>query len=267
MTARRIKLHGFNNLIKSLSLSFYEFCYAETPKDRIDYIAGLDERYDADHLTRLLTETAETIGATVLHVSGQDYEPQGASVTMMVAEGPLLEPGEVLPGEVLHETGYEGEHVVAHLDKSHIATHTYPEIHPTNGICSFRVDIDVATCGLISPLKALGNLVRFFNPDVATADYRVRGFTRDIRGRKHFIDHRIHSIQEYLPRASRSAYEMVDINVYRHHLYHTRMQRRAFELDNYLHGLKPEALDRREQARIRRTLQKEMLEVFNGQPL
>jgi hypothetical protein len=29
-------------------------------------------------------------------------------------------------------------------------------------------------------------------------DYRVRGFTRDVKGRKHYIDHKINSIQDYL---------------------------------------------------------------------
>ena len=36
--------------------------------------------------------------------------------------------------------------------------HTYPESHPDNGISTFRADIDVSTCGRISPLKALNYL-------------------------------------------------------------------------------------------------------------
>ena len=51
--------------------------------------------------------------------------------------------------------GVISDAVVAHMDKSHITVHTYPETHPDNGIATFRADIDVATCGVISPLKAL----------------------------------------------------------------------------------------------------------------
>jgi hypothetical protein len=29
-------------------------------------------------------------------------------------------------------------------------------------------------------------------------DYRVRGFTRDVKGKKHYIDHKINSIQDFL---------------------------------------------------------------------
>src|SRR3546814_4214702 len=34
------------------------------------------------------------------------------------------------------------EIILAHLDKSHITVHTYPEIHPVDGIATFRVNID-----------------------------------------------------------------------------------------------------------------------------
>ncbi|MCB6443277.1 S-adenosylmethionine decarboxylase, partial [Streptococcus salivarius] len=40
-----------------------------------------------------------------------------------------------------------GDTVVAHLDKSHVTVHTYPEYHPDTCLATFRVDIDVATCG------------------------------------------------------------------------------------------------------------------------
>ena len=38
--------------------------------------------------------------------------------------------------------------MVAHLNKSHVTVHTYPESHPDNGISTFRVDVDVSTCGV-----------------------------------------------------------------------------------------------------------------------
>ena len=47
----------------------------------------------------------------------------------------------------------EPEVILAHLDKSHITVHTYPEYHPHDGVCTFRADIDVSTCGQISRSK------------------------------------------------------------------------------------------------------------------
>ena len=122
----------------------------------------------------------------------------------------------------------------ARMDKSHITVHTYPETHPQHGIATFRADIDVATCGVISPLKALNYLIESLESDIVVMDYRVRGFTRDIKGKKHYIDHRINSIQEFLAKNIRSRYEMFDVNVYQENIFHTKMHLKDFDLDNYL---------------------------------
>ena len=139
--AEKLKLYGFNNLTKSLSFNIYDVCYAKTPREQRDYIAYIDEQYNSERLTRILTHLVDMIGAKVLSISSQDYEPQGASVTLLIAEGSMLP--------------VQGDAVVAHLDKSHVTVHTYPEYHPETCLATFRVDIDVATCGEITPLSTL----------------------------------------------------------------------------------------------------------------
>ena len=129
------------------------------------------------------------------------------------------------------------EAVVCHLDKSHITVHTYPENHPDEGISTFRADIDVSTCGHISPLKALNYLLHCFDSDIVTIDYRVRGFTRAVDGKKLFIDHKINSVQNYIANDTRSRYHMIDVNVYQENIFHTKMILKEFDLDNYLFGI------------------------------
>jgi S-adenosylmethionine decarboxylase len=155
--------------------------------------------------------------------------------------------------------------VVGHLDKSHLTVHTYPESHPDNGISTFRADIDVSTCGRISPLKALNYLIHSFESDIVTLDYRVRGFTRDVRGKKHFIDHKINSIQNYLAKDTIERYQMIDVNVFQENIFHTKMMLKEFDLDTYLFGVDSKDLDAREQKKIHRRLEREMLEIFFGQ--
>lgn len=263
MTKRRLKLHGFNNLTKALSFNIYDVCYAITAEQREACIAYIDEIYNAERLTQILGDVSQIIGANVLNVARQDYDPQGASVTMLIAEEPVLPEqvtGVAAPGP-LPET------VLAHLDKSHITVHTYPESHPHDGICTFRADIDVATCGVISPLKALNYLIHSFDSDIVTIDYRVRGFTRDVCGRKHYIDHKITSIQNYLSRDTKNAYEMIDVNVYQENLFHTKMRLKQFELSNYLFGVESVQLPNAERRKIERRLKKEMQELFYGRNL
>lgn len=246
-----IKLHGFNNLTKSLAFNIYDVCYAETEDQKAGYIEYIDEVYNAERLTRILTEVASIIDAHVLNVARQDYDPQGASVTMLVAEAPTDVPG-----------GLKSEAVVGHLDKSHITVHTYPESHPNKGVTSFRADIDVSTCGLISPLTALDYLIRSFDSDIVFIDYRVRGFTRDVDGHRHFIDHRIDSIQDYIAPDLRQAYAMEDVNMPEANLFLTKMMLSNMQLNDYLFGIKAGDLPNAKQKQIIGALRSEMEAIF-----
>lgn len=246
---KKLKLKGFNNLTKTLSFNLYDICYAGNSEQRRGYIDYIDNAYSAERLTQILTQVAEMIGANILNIARQNYEPQGASVTMLISEEPLTEA------------------VVGHLDKSHITVHTYPESHPSNGISSFRADIDVSTCGHISPLRALNFLIHSFESDIVMLDYRVRGFTRDVGGRKHFIDHNISSIQHYIKPTTRVRYQMIDVNVYQENIFHTKMMIKEFCLDDYLFCIDEVDLSAAEHRRLRRLVQREMSEIFYGRNL
>ncbi|MFJ2713730.1 MULTISPECIES: adenosylmethionine decarboxylase [unclassified Pseudomonas] len=254
----KLKLHGFNNLTKTLSFNIYDICYAETPQDQQAYVEYINQEYNAKRLTQILTEVVEIIGANILNIASQDYEPQGASVTILISEEPVT-PTE---SQIEESPGPLPEIILAHLDKSHITVHTYPEIHPDDGIATFRVDIDVSTCGVISPLKALNFLIHQFDSDIVTVDYRVRGFTRDVEGNKHFIDHEINSIQNYLSEDTRDAYQMTDVNVYQENLFHTKMLLKNFELDNYLFGDATSNLSAEQRKQVTERVKHEMLEIF-----
>ena len=145
--------------------------------------------------------------------------------------------------------------------------HTYPESHPDNGISTFRVDVDVSTCGVISPLRALNYLIHSFDSDIVTCDYRVRGMTRDVDGTKHYIDHDINSIQNFLTEDTQNAYQMIDVNVYQENIFHSKMRLKDLNIDNYLFGDGREEFTEQELADIEERLRKEMLEIFYSRNL
>ena len=262
---KKLKLYGFNNLTKTLSFNMYDICYATSPEHRQDYIEYIDEEYNAERLTGILTEVARMIGANILNIAKQDYEPQGASVTMLISEGLISGAPETEDGGEKGELQEpKSDAVVAHLDKSHITVHTYPESHPDKGISTFRADIDVSTCGEISPLKALNYLINSLCSDIAIIDYRVRGFTRDISGKKLYIDHKINSIQNYIRPETRDLYQMIDVNVYQENIFHTKMILKEFDMDNYLFGTAKKELLPGEKKKIKQRVKKEMAEIFAG---
>ena len=219
----RLKLYGFNNLTKALSFNIYDVCYAKTPREQKEYIAYIDQQYNSERLTDILTHVGEMIGAKLLHISRQ-----------------------------------------AHLDKSHVTVHTYPEYHPDKCLATFRVDIDVATCGEITPLSTLDYLIGSFDSDIITMDYRVRGFTRAEDGRKLFMDHYMSSIQNYIKKETLERYDAVDINVYQANLFHTRMLIKEMDLQNYLFNIDTHELPPKVRLEITNNLRQEMIEIFSG---
>lgn len=260
---KKLKLYGFNNLTKTLSFNMYDICYAQTIEQKNGYISYIDEQYNAERLTNILTNVADIIGANILNIASQDYDPQGASVTMLISEGKITTE-QAQDASENESPGPLPEIVLAHLDKSHITVHTYPESHPDEGISTFRADIDVSTCGHISPLKALNYLIHSFNSDIITLDYRVRGFTRDVEGKKFFIDHKINSIQNYIPSETRDLYHMIDVNVYQENIFHTKMLIKDFDLDNYLFGITKKELLSGDKKKIKQRIKREMAEIFHG---
>ncbi|MFA7672529.1 MAG: adenosylmethionine decarboxylase [Clostridia bacterium] len=246
----KMKLYGFNNLTKTLSFNIYDVCYAKTEREQREYIAYINEEYNSERLTSILTQVTGMIGATVLNVAKQDYDPQGASAAFLIAEGTMVP--------------HKKDDIVGHLDKSHVTVHTYPEYHPDNAIATFRVDIDVATCGEITPLSTLDFLIGNFDSDIITMDYRVRGFTRDMAGKKLFIDHPITSIQDYIDEKTLLRYDAVDVNVYQANIFHTKMLIKDIDLQNYLFNSDVYEIPPRIRLNITNSLRREMIEIFSG---
>mgnify|MGYP001249759648 FL=1 len=262
----RLALYGFNNLTKTLSFNIYDVCYAKSEREQRDYIAYIDEQYNSERLTKILCDVTEKIGATILNISKQDYDPQGASVNILFAEG-HIDP-EHVDGSCNKGAGFfnriQPDTVHAHLDKSHITVHTFPEYHPDKAISTFRVDIDVATCGEISPLNTLDYLIGSFDSDIITIDYRVRGFTRDVTGKKYFMDHKITSIQDYINPDTLTKYDAIDVNVYQSNIFHTKMLIKEIELQNYLFNSDVYEIHPQQRLEITNNLRREMIEIFSG---
>jgi S-adenosylmethionine decarboxylase len=262
LSNKKLKLYGFNNLTKTLSFNIYDISYTNNEAQRKDYIEYIDDQYNSERLTSILKHVAQIINANILSVSKQDYDPLGASVTILIAEG-KVDSRNLDPSCNLGVTPKK-ESVVTHLDKSHLTVHTYPETHPNRKISTFRVDIEVSTCGKITPLKALDYLISCFDSDVITMDYRVRGFTRDVKGEKHFIDHELNSIGDYINKKILNGYKKVDINLDYNNVYHTKLMLNKFNLNSYLFNITTKDLKVAEIDRIKQLVNQEMVEIFNG---
>jgi len=216
-----VKLQGFNNLTKCLSFNLYDFCAARNESERESYIKYISEKFSAKKISDVLRGICDIIEANVLAVSDQDYDPWGASSLLLMSD--IKGGGGAAPGGT----------TAMHLDKSHICAHTYPDITSGGSICSFRADIDIATCGEISPLKALNYMFDSFDSDVVVADYVVRGYTRDEFGKRVYMDHRMNSIQDFIKRDVLENYHCIDLALQSENIWQTKMLRTNQDYQEY----------------------------------
>ncbi len=224
-----LKLSGFNNLTKSLSFNLYDFCVARNDYEQQAYIKYIDKRYNANKVTEILKEVCNIIEAKVLAISDQSYEPWGASSLILMSD--LKGSGTEAQTELINKMN-KGT-VAMHLDKSHICAHTYPDFRAQGQVCSFRIDIDISTCGEISPLRALNYLCGAFDNDVVVMDYVVRGYTRDSEGRRIYMDHRLQSIQDFIDPAILKDYHCVDLALQSDNIWQTKMLRTNLNEQSY----------------------------------
>jgi len=243
-----ISLHGFNNLTKSLSFSLYKLHYLSKKQDHRAYNAHINTLFCANNLNSLLTKICHAIGGNVLNVAKQDYQPQGASVTLMISE-------EAQP-----------ESLVAHLDKSHLCIHTYPEEAPQEGLAIFRADIELSTCGVISPLKILDYVINEFGADVINIDYRIRGMTRDKQGRKLFNDDNITNISDHISTKLTADFHIEDHSLATHNIFHTKLLKKNRLLNSYLFECKNNDFTTSEQNIIQTRIEQELHGLFTNSP-
>jgi S-adenosylmethionine decarboxylase len=252
----KIPLYGFNNLTKNLSLSLYKVDYLPAEEIHSAYNQKINQLYNSSVLETSLIKVANAIGGNVLNIAGQDYSPQGASVTLLISE-------EAKP-----------ESLLSHMDKSHICIHTYPDENPQAGLAIFRADIELSTCGVISPLKVLNYVIAEFSADIVDIDFRVRGMTRDTDGKKCFNDDKIDTLSNYLNESTKKDYTAVDTASEIYNVFHSRLMRKEVNLENQLFNklisptickslLKIQSSESLTENIIKLKVQREIYELFN----
>lgn len=248
----KLTLSGFNNLTKILSFNLYDFCITFDQSQRTEYINYINEKYSAENITTIGEKICKIIDAEVLGISKQNYSPVGASSMILMSDIQ----GAGCPVDSV------GSSVKMHLDKSHITAHTYPDAADPHGICSFRVDIDIATCGEIIPLNAINYLFEVFSSDVVYVDYVVRGYTRLENGKKIYNDQYFNSIQDFIkPNILEQFKYRTDLNIPKDNIWQTKMMVHGNEPERFL--MKHSDLSNPKLDGQMKRLESEMHEVFN----
>ncbi len=195
----KLELSEFNNLSKTLTCCIYTLYCTDTEYKRQKFIEYINKRYNAVIIRGILKKIATIIGAEILYITEYDYKPYGASVNILTSDSSL-----------------SNKDICAHLDKSHISVHTYPDIARGSLVSFIRIDLEISTCGSINPLKALPLIINSFTPDILIYDLKIRGVMRNKMGERIYTcDNLIRKLQNF-NRENRERYIIKNIYSKRH---------------------------------------------------
>lgn len=142
-----------NQLTQNLNLNGYLAYYSDTMEWQ-DFLIEKNTLMSKENLSQLAVLLAEKLGATVLNIASQDFQPVGASTSLLIAN------------------------TLAHLDSSHISFHSYLSQVENSAIQICRLDIDISTCGETDTLIILEDILAKFSFDFFSVDYKVRGISQ-----------------------------------------------------------------------------------------
>ena len=151
-----------NLVTHSLGINFYLLAPPQPQADLALWADKIDQHYSETRLELLIKELSDELGARTMSFSSVSYDPFGASANLLIAQQVSA---------------------LAHLDASHISTHTYFDIGNELRWSSFRLELEISTCGDVHPVEALNGLFDKLKPHFGTIDARSRGAGVDSLGR------------------------------------------------------------------------------------
>ncbi|BFI91204.1 adenosylmethionine decarboxylase [Enterobacterales bacterium endosymbiont of Anomoneura mori] len=249
----KIKLYGFNNLNKILIFCIYDVFYINEKKNYNKYIKYINKKYNSERLTKILKKICFSIGASILNIAHQNYIPQGASSVILFKENENYK----------NKKKFLINDYLMHLDKSHICIHTYPENIFKKKTNIFRIDLEISTCGVISPLKIINYIINKFKSDVLSIDYHIRGFTRNIENNKIYIDHKINSIEDFISKKILLKYKTKNINIKKVNTFITKLILKKINLKNFIFSNELKNKNSKEKKEIIKKIKKNLKEIYN----
>lgn len=152
----------FDSVTRTLAVNACRLVEESSTTSIASAFADINTKMTAKRLQTLLLDITGLLKAEVLGYSSTNYHPQGASAALLIGQG---------------------ESALVHLDKSHLAAHTYFEKDDLSSWGSFRCELELSTCGELPVGELLGRLSGELEFDLFFLDFKVRGITRDNVGR------------------------------------------------------------------------------------
>ncbi len=239
-------IKNFSNINENINISIYNIYYINSKNTYKYYINYINNIYNNKNLIKLIKKISKKTNSKILHTYKLNYKLKlnKKKKTINITKNILL--------SYLY-------------NNNNICIYTYIENYSKNKIYTIRTDINIYSCGLISPLNYINNIILFFKSDLININYIINGFTKDINGKKYFINNKISSVKNFIKKKIIKNYDFLEINIYQENLFNIKMIIKNINIKNYIFKnliKKKYILSKKKKNKIIKSIFKEMYEIY-----
>ncbi len=233
------------NINKNIYISIYNIYYVSSKNIYKYYIKYINNTYNNNKLINLIKNISKITNSKILNIYKINNELKFNKKNKNINKIKNI--------------------LLSYLyNNNNICIYTYIENYSKNKIYTIRTDINIYSCGLISPLIYINNIITFFKSDIININYIINGFNKNINSKKHFIDKKFNSIKNFINKNIKQKYDFLDLNIYQENLYNTKMIIKKINIKNYIFKnlFKKYILNEKKKKKITKLILKEIYNIY-----
>ncbi len=221
-------IYKFNNISKILNICIYKIYYiSKNNKNIINYI---NKKYK---FNKIFKKISLIINDNILNIYKKNKK---------------------LNNNNIKYKKYTINFSIIYLNNSHIYIYIYNYLK--KNILNIKIDIEIYTYNLITPLKTIDYLISIFKPNLIIIDYKIRGYIKKKNKNK-----KINSIQKYISTKNKKIYDIFDINIYNENIFQTKMIIKKININKNIINLKKKKYNKKKKIYIIKLIWKKIKKI------
>ncbi len=243
---KKNKKYKLNNINKNINLSIYNIYYINSENTYKYYIKYINNIYNNKNIINLIKNISKKTNSKILNIYKINYKLKFNKKNKIINR----------TKNILLTFLY---------NNNNICIYTYIENYSKNNkIYTIRTDINIYSCGLISPLFYINIILLFFKCDLININYNINGFTKYKNGKKYFINKKFNSIKKYINKNIINKYDLLELNIYQGNIFNIKMIIKKINIKKYIFKnlFKKYILNKNKKNKITKLLFKEIYEIY-----
>ncbi len=248
MKHKKNKIYNSDNLIKNLNLYIYKIYYINFIKNKKIIFNYFKKKYNKIKIKNIIKKILKIINYKIINLYIKKNNFKKINIIILIKK--------------IKKKNNKNNNIISNINKNYIFINIYQENNFKKNIIIIKIDINIYIYGSTTVLKLINYLISKFKSDLIIIDYKIRGFSINIKNKKIFIDNKINSIQNFISKKNKNIYDLIDINIYNENIFYTKMIKKKININKNILYIKKLNLNKKKKKKIIKIIWKEIKEIY-----